>query len=217
MMDMQTFKQAPLYEKIKSLFLNGLLTILPLAVTIAVLSFVLHTLQRWLAPIYNIMPSFLKNIPGSEFIIAVTTILTIGVILQFFIMRPLLDSVEKIFEKIPLFRAIYFGVKKLLNAFSPKDKLHFQQVVLVEFPRSGIYSVGFLTSQHASGLAAQELKATETYYNVFVPHTPNPTTGFFLVVPATDCHMTSLTRQEAMTMVISGGIIQPERFIQEQK
>lgn len=96
-----------------------------------------------------------------------------------------------------------------VQAFSIQDKITFKQVVLVEFPRPGIHSVGFLTSELAPELT---LNNPQKCYGVFIPTTPNPTSGFFVVVPESDMHIVDLTRQEAMAMIISGGIIQPERL-----
>jgi uncharacterized membrane protein len=211
-MNMDAFRKLSLLEKIKSLFLSGLFTILPLAITLAIFTFIIKTIEAWLHPLYYILPGFLSKIPGSDLIVALLAFLAIGFILRFFLMQPLLDTLEGIFEKIPLVRSIYFGIKQLVHALNPKDTAHFQRVVLVEFPRAGVYSVGFLTGEMESGLARAELKQQTPYLNVFIPHTPHLVTGFYIIVPAHECYSTSLTYQEAMTIVISGGIVQPTRF-----
>lgn len=97
----------------------------------------------------------------------------------------------------------------MVKAFTAQDQLTFQQVVIMEFPRMGIYSIGFLTGQSAIHLHPTEGK---NYFNVFIPTTPNPTSGFLVIAAEGDFTVVDLTRQEAMSLIISGGIIRPERF-----
>ncbi|MCL5436913.1 MAG: DUF502 domain-containing protein [Candidatus Dependentiae bacterium] len=197
----------------KSLFISGLLTLLPLALTVTLFAFLFRTLKSWLRPLYNLFPPFLKSLPLSEIFVALIAILLVGIVLRMFLLREMVELVEHIFKKVPLLRQVYFGIKQLIHAFGPKDDAQFQRVVLVEFPRRGTYSVGFLTNENESPIAPQAADGERLHYlNVFVPHTPNPTTGFFILVPEGDCIRTDLSRQEAMTMIISGGIIQPERW-----
>ncbi len=201
-------------DLIKSLFISGFLTLLPLALTVTLFAFLFRTAKSWFKPVYLILPDFLKAIPESELIVVFLLILAVGAILKFFILRFVVDMVEAGLGKVPLVRQVYFGIKQLISAFGPKDKQHFQQVVLVEFPRRGTYSVGFLTNEFPSELAPKNAHGEPhaIFYNIFVPHTPNPTTGFFILAPSHECITVPLTRQEAMTLIISGGIIQPDRF-----
>ncbi|MBN2267003.1 MAG: DUF502 domain-containing protein [Candidatus Babeliaceae bacterium] len=196
---------------IKSLFISGLLTILPLVLTYALFKFLFKTLKYWLSPLFDILPPLLKAIPFSEFLIAIIAIIFIGAILKLFFLNKLIEYTESLFKKIPLISQVYMGIKQLVQALGPKEKDHFQRVVLVEFPRRGSYTLGFLTSETHSELVPKAYEGAG-FYNVFVPHTPNPTGGFFILVPAAECIETNLTRQEAMTIIISGGIIQPERL-----
>lgn len=202
-----------IFNGTKSLFISGLLTLLPLALTLVLLRFLYHTLKSWLSPIYRLMPETLKAIPLSEFIVALIAILIVGAVLKGFLLKQVVEFVERLFKRVPLVRQIYFGLKQLMNAFGPKDSQHFQQVVLIEFPHAGTYSLAFLTNNLPSPLLSSDNNTeTTAYLNVFLPHTPNPTSGFFLIVPANKCIKTDLSRQEAMTMIISGGIIQPDRW-----
>lgn len=204
------------FSELKSIFLSGLFTLLPLALTIALFGFALKIIQSWSRPIYLLMPCQLQLIPYSDVLVIILTIFLVGAILKYLLLHPLVDFVEKhFFGNIPLVRQVYFGIKQLVKVVSPSKESEdqFQKVVLVEFPRPGIYCVGFVT-----GIAAPVMVPglsdgrTTVYYNVFVPTTPNPTTGFFFVVAEEDCKVTNLTRHEAMALVISGGIIQPDRF-----
>ncbi|OQA33209.1 MAG: hypothetical protein BWY54_00988 [Candidatus Dependentiae bacterium ADurb.Bin331] len=197
------------FDGIKSIFFNGLLIILPITFTIAVFAFFFRLLKSWLAPLYRLEPLYLQAIPHSEFILVLILILLTGAIFRLFFLQRFLHMIERIASKIPLFSPVYSGIKQLVQAFTVPDKLTFQKVVFVEFPRSGLYSVGFLTSEVPSAISPQQDKR---YFKVFIPTTPNPTTGFLVAVPENEIISIDLTRQEAMSLIISGGIIQPERF-----
>lgn len=195
-----------------SIFLKGFLTLLPITLTVAVLNLSFRILKNWLRPIYNLEPEFLKQVPFSEFLLTFFFILLIGIILNVFLLHSFWTAFENLIGKIPLVRPIYAGIKQLVQAFNPHDNGSFKHVVLIEFPRQGIYSIGFMTSEAPTDLSPD---TKTTYYNVFIPTTPNPTAGFFLIIPKENVQITTLSRQEAMALIISGGIIQPERFTQK--
>lgn len=207
-----------LFDEIKSLFLGGLFTLLPIALTVGFFAFTLRLIQSWFNPIYLIMPACLQTVPYSEIVLVIVTIFAIGAVLKFLLLQPLVDAIEKYFlGKLPLIRPVYFGIKQLVSAFGHKNTEHFQKVVLIEFPRPGIYSIGFLTSEipvELSPCKPEEI-GCKVYYSVFIPNTPNPTTGYYVIAEEADCKPTSLSRQEAMTIIISGGIIQPDRFTKQ--
>lgn len=207
------------FDELKSIFLNGLFTLLPIALTFALFSFTFKLVKTWSNPIYTVMPCALKNIPNSSIIVVILTILIVGAILKYFILQPLVDFVERhLFGNIPLVRQVYFGIKQLVQTLSPSEENKqdsVKMVVLVEFPRPGIYCIGLVTGI-ASPLMVPNVTDNGIYYNIFVPTTPNPTTGFFFVASEKDCRITTLTRQEAMALVISGGIIQPDRFTEKK-
>jgi len=190
-----------------SLFINGLLTLLPLTLTIAIFTLTFRLLKAWLEPVAAIRPEILAWIPHVEIILTFAIIFAFGAILRFFILRQLVNFVESMLFKLPLIRPVYAGIKQLVSAFNPNNQLSFKKIVLIEFPRKGLYSIGFLTSELAPELAPQ--KDTK-YYNIFIPTTPNPTSGYFVILPEADVTITDLSRQEAMAMIISGGIIQPD-------
>jgi uncharacterized membrane protein len=199
------------------LFLNGLLAILPLTITIAILHVLYKIIKAWFDPIHEFVNQHMAfkafPVPYIEVVVIVFFIFAIGAFLNVVILRTIIHKAEKLIDKVPLVRAIYSGIKQLTGAFGAQDKETFKKVVLVEFPKAGIYSVGFLTSELSTELAPS---AQGPFFTVFVPTTPNPTSGFFLVLTAKEVHATNLTRQEAMKLIISGGIIQPERHIRPQ-
>lgn len=201
------------FRFIWSLFLNGFFTILPVTLTVAIFILTFRLLVNWLAPLrdllmsYSWTHSYLLTIPHAELWLALISVLIIGALMKFLLLHSLLVWLEGHVEKVPILGPIYSGVHKLVNAFSPHTKVTFQQVVLVEFPHKGKYAVGFLAQETPKEYCPVPGKE---FANVFVPSTPNPTTGFFLLVPKDELILSSLTRQEAMTLIMSGGIIQPK-------
>jgi len=206
-----TIKQIVLkpFQLLWSLFLNGLITLLPLTITVVIFHFTFKVMQSWLEPLQEFRPNFLKMIPYSELLIIIAVIMFVGIILRILFLRSIIHSVEGIIGKIPLVRPIYLGIRQLVRAFGVQDKRSFKKVVLIEFPRPGMYSLGFLTSTFAKQLAPNK---EQTFYSIFVPTTPNPTSGYFIVLEEKDVQVVDLSHQEAMALIISGGIIQPERF-----
>ena len=190
------------------IFLNGLLTLLPFTLTLAFFTFIYRILNSWLMPIYELEPSVVRAIPGSAFILVVGAIFIMGVLVKFFFVTPLIHFIEGLFFKIPLMRQVYSGIKQLVHAFNFQDEMSFQKVVMVPFPHEKSYAIGFLTSELPAWVHEN---SGETLYNVFVPTTPNPTSGFLVQVPQSQIKITSLSRQEAMSLIISGGIIKPMR------
>ena len=208
----QKNKKYQLFYTIWWIFLDGLFAILPLTLTIALFSFSLRILKRWLAPINHFIDQTpLVIVPHSEIILMIISIFLVGLILKVFLLRSLINWVESLFARIPLIRPIYSGIKQLVQAFNFQEdkKITFKQVVLIEFPRKGLYSLGFLTGQLPAELAPTK---DQQYYNIFIPTTPNPTTGYYIILPADGFTVLDLTRQEAMALIISGRIILPERF-----
>lgn len=198
-----------LIHQIWLIFLNGLLTLLPITLTIALFTFSYRLIKSWLAPIKQFEPAYLQNIPNAEIILVIAIIFCTGLFIKLFLLEPIIHFIESVFFKIPLMRPIYGGIKQLVQAFTVQDKVTFKKVVFVQFPRHGIYSIGFLTSEVPADISPEN---RIKYFNVFIPTTPNPTSGFLIQAPEQEIIILNLTRQEAMSIIISGGIIQPDRF-----
>ncbi|HEV2601715.1 MAG TPA: DUF502 domain-containing protein [Candidatus Babeliales bacterium] len=195
-----------------SIFLNGLFTLLPITLTIAVFNFSLRLLKNWVAPINRLQLPILTWTPHADVILVIILIFLTGIILRLFIIRSIIHAFEKLLLRIPFIRPLYSGIKQLVFAFDPKNNMSFKKIVIVQFPRPGIYSIGFMTGEFPT----QFIPNTEVpFVNVFIPTTPNPTSGFLVVVPMSDITVLTITHQEAMALIMSGGIIQPKHF--EQK
>ncbi|HSC24676.1 MAG TPA: DUF502 domain-containing protein [Candidatus Babeliales bacterium] len=194
-------------DSVCSLFLTGLFSILPITLTIAVFTLTIRVLQSWLEPLKRFGVPFLGTIPYSELILAIAIIFIAGTLYNMFILRPIIHAIEQLFSRIPLIRPVYSGIKKLVDAFSLQNKVSFTKVVRIEFPKNGMYSIGFLANQVDEKIAPDSNKK---YYSIFIPTTPNPTSGFLIILPESEITVIDITRQEAMAMIISGGIIQPD-------
>ena len=192
-----------------SLFLNGLLTILPITLTLSVFNVSFRLLKSWLEPIAQVCPKYLLCLPHAEIFLAIAIIFLIGTVLKIFMLRSLVHAFESLLLRVPIISTVYSGIQQLVKALNPKDVITFKQVVMLEFPRPGVFSIGFLTSEMPQALAPEPDK---DFVNVFVPTTPMPTSGFFVVVTRDKLITSKLTHQEAIALIISGGIIKPERF-----
>jgi uncharacterized membrane protein len=192
-----------------SLFLSGLITLLPITITFVIFNLTFTVVARWLEPIQQLRPAFLKAIPYSEFIIVILAVFLVGLLLKTLVFKPVLHSIERLITRIPLINPVYTGVKQLVHAFGAQDKHSFKKVVLVEFPRVGVYSIGFVTSEIAPEFSPL---TSDKFLSVFIPTTPNPTSGFLVLLPETQVTTINLSHQKAMALIISGGIIQPDRL-----
>lgn len=197
-----------------SIFLNGLFTLLPLALTVALFVFSFKLISGWIHPLQKLVPLSFRAYPHSEFILVLLFIFCVGAVLKYLLLHPLIHFFESILSKIPLVKTIYFGLKQLIHAFSAQDETTFKQVVLVEYPRAGVYSIGFITNEH---LFASDLRKEVRYVHLYVPTVPNPATGHLLIVPENEVIRTNISRQDALTLIISGGIIQPGSQLQPGK
>src|SRR3990167_1099113 len=198
-----------LFSWLKSVFLNGFLTLLPITLTILIIRSSFRVIKFWLEPIYNLEPAFLQNIPHSEFFFVLLFIFLVGLVLKFFILKQIIKLLEKyIIGRLPLIRTFYTGIKQLARSLTSADQESMHQVVMIKFPSDGIHSLGFLTGRFPKELAPD---TTNNYWNVYVPTTPNPTTGYYIILTEDKFRKIDLTRKEAMTIIISGGIIKPRQ------
>ena len=197
------------FKAIWSLFLNGLITLLPITITFVIFNTTFTIVGHWLEPIQQLRPAFLKAIPYSEFLIVIIATFMVGILLKTLILKPIIHSIEGVISRIPLIRPVYLGIKQLVHALGSQDKRDFKKVVIVEYPKANVFSIGFVTSEVAETIAPH---TNAKFVSIFIPTTPNPTSGFLILVPETHMTLIDLSHQEAMTLIISGGIIQPDRF-----
>jgi uncharacterized membrane protein len=194
---------------IRGYFLAGLLVILPLGAVIFVISAILRLMDRALGVIpQKFQPeAYLPfKIPGLGLALFIALVLVTGVLVKNYIGRRVVDFGEYMVSKIPLVRPLYGAVKQLILAIFGDAHDAFKRVVLVEYPRKGVYSLAFVTAQ-TSGEIREQMGAE--MLSIFLPTTPNPTSGFFLVLPEEDTIPLSMSVEEAFKLLISGGVVEP--------
>lgn len=185
-------------------FLTGLLVILPIAITLYVLYRIFTWVDGLLKPIIARHP-FL-DLPGLGFLGVVLIIIAAGLLGRGIFGRTLLRWLEGLLEKIPMISGIYAAVKQISEVFLREDRTVFERVVMVEYPRPGVYMLGFVTSKWRFKSAAG---TAEDFTAVFIPTSPNPTSGFLVVVPPREAIPTDLSVQEAFKVIVSGGAVAP--------
>lgn len=191
-------------------FLAGLLIWLPILATVWVVHFIVNLLDQVLL----LLPASAAprvwlgiDIPGFGVLISLLVLLGTGMLAANFFGRQLFAFWERLVHRVPLVRSIYGSVKQVTQSFLEPGSNSFKKVVLVEYPRRDMWSMAFQTADHFSAGQAQ----LETdHVMVFIPTTPNPTSGFLLIVPANEVKEMNLSVEEAIKMVISLGVVQPK-------
>ncbi len=182
----------------------GMLVWLPLGVTLLVIRFVIGLLNNSLL---LIPPAFRPEIPGLGVLLSVVLVLGTGAIAANFIGRRLVVWTEAWLARIPLVRSVYGGIKKLAETVLSDQSVSFRQPVLIEYPRKGIWSVAFLTG---APIGEVQQKTAEYVLTCFVPTTPNPTSGFIVLVPERDVIRLNMSVEDAMRLIISLGVVTPD-------
>lgn len=188
----------PVSERI----IKGFLYLLPIWLSVAIVVFVLSKIGSLTKPILShlfsyfdikIAPTFLSIF---AFLISLLIIYLIGIIGSLYIGKLFLSYLDGLFLRIPFVKSIYSGTKQIIDAFTLQKKHLLREVVLVEYPRKGLYAIGFLTN-----------KVDDTYF-VFLPTTPNPTSGWLLILKKEGVYPLNISTEEAIKLVVSGGIFQ---------
>lgn len=203
-----------LKNRLRNYFITGLLITLPIAFTIFILNFLFRILDGSLSPMFTrlliLAGAPIKEgyrIPGLGVFMTLVIIFLVGVVTTNVMGAKLLQLGEKILDRIPVVRNIYTGAKQIVTTIAATDTKAFSEVVMVEFPRKGIWSLGFITSKTRGEV--QEI-TDEEVVNIFIPTTPNPTSGFLIFVPRKDTSPLHMTVEEGIKMVISCGIVTPK-------
>lgn len=151
-------------------------------------------------------------IPGLGLILVVIIVLAVGVLTRNFVGSKMIHLGEKIVDRIPLARVLYVGVKQLMEALILQKTKAFQKAALIEYPRRGIYAIAFITGE-SQGEVQQSTE--KKMINVFVPTTPNPTSGFYILIPEDEIKILDMSVEEAFKLIVSGGIISPPEVKQK--
>lgn len=201
-------------RSVRTAFITGLLILLPIGVTVFIVNIALDRVGNPASELFfNFIDQNIRELPTVEIplqllslIIVFLIITALGYFSRIFIGQLLLKFFERILTQLPLISQVYNTVKQLVDTFSQQKKPVFQEVVMIEYPRKGIYAIGFLTNQ-AKG-EVQSLTG-EHLVNVFVPTTPNPTSGFLLMIPKKEVIPMQMSVGDGMKTIISGGAVTP--------
>lgn len=191
-------------------FLSGLLVWLPLCVTIFVIRFIVDLLDNTLLLLpRNYRPDTLLgfHVPGVGVILTVVVIVLTGLIVANFLGKKLMEIWDGLMGRIPLVRSVYNGVKQILETLIAPGGTAFRKVLLVEFPRAGMWSIAFQTG--SSTPIVDEAAKDNDMVSLFIPATPNPTSGFLMMMPRSEVIELNMSVEQALKFVISLGVMQP--------
>src|ERR1700750_1731569 len=197
--------------RIRNYFLTGLVVAGPLAITCwliwSVVNWVDDVVRPFIPPVYRPETYLPWPIPGTGLVIGVVPLTLLGFLTANLVGRTLVELGEGLLNRMPIVRPVYRTMKQIFETLFSKSGSSFRRVALVEFPSPGMWSLVFL-SQTASPDIAARLPDTE-HVAAFMPCTPNPTTGFFFYVPRRDIIELDITVEQAMTLIMSAGMVQP--------
>ena len=197
-----------LSRQLRDSLLSGVVVAIPLYIVYWVVERIILQVEGVLGPLpTRLVPQWVKDIPGLGFVVTVLVLLVLGTVFRGFVGRRLVTFLEALLRRVPLLGTLYFAFQQLLKSVFSADAQSFQRVVLVEFPRKNSYCLGFVTERAWSGV---EKAVGRTLISVFVPTTPNPTSGFFTMVPEEDLIVLNMTVEEACKAIMSSGIVMPE-------
>ena len=198
-------KKSSIFARIRNNFIAGVVVLIPIGITIYFTLFIVTISSKILPKEINPNHYLPYDIPGVEIIIAVALITLIGWLSLSFIGKRLLNLLNNILKRIPILRTIYSAIVQMTETFTKGDAKK-KSVVLVEYPRKGSWAVGFATKENSGEIANRTKK---NLVNVFVPTTPNPTSGFLLMFPKEDVIYLDLTFEEASKFIVSAGTSNP--------
>jgi len=191
-------------KSMKNYFLSGILVVVPIVITILVLRAIFNFLDELLLP--YLMPQFGYWIPGIGILIIVLGIYLVGVLVTNFIGRKFIYLGEKIVLNIPIAKSIYSSVKQIMETFSFQGDQSGKKVVMVEYPKNHVWSIGLVNGEIAHPQSGEKL------YNILIVAAINPASGFLILVPQREVVHLNITVEDAMKWIVSGGIVTPGQF-----
>ncbi len=196
--------------KLRTVFITGLIILLPLIISIAVLYTFGKQLDSYFQPI--ISPLFGRRIPGLGFILGLVVILGVGMMAPLYIGKKMQSLLDATMMRVPLIKGIYALSKQIIDTVRFARKPGFRQVVLVEYPRKGVFMLGFLTTEEEFPFYDDEESRGPRgkLKFVFIPTTPNPTSGFLIAVPEREIIYLNMQPEDALKVIVSGGLIFPK-------
>ena len=194
-------KKRNIFAKLRNFFIAGIVVLIPIGITVYFTLFLISISSKILPKEINPNHYIPYNIPGVEIITAIVLITFIGWLSLSFLGKKLLNIFNNILQKIPILRTIYSALNQMTETFTKNDGSR-KNVVLVEYPRKGCWAVGFATKENTGEISK---KTNKNLINVFVPTTPNPTSGFLLMFPKEEVIFLDLTFEQASKFIVSAG------------
>jgi len=199
-------KKRSILVKFRNYFFTGVVVLIPIGITLYFTLFLIRISSKFLPKELNPNHYLLYDIPGVEIIISIFLITLIGWLSLSFIGKKLLEILNSILKRIPILRTIYSALSQMTETFT-NDESGKKNVVLIEYPRKGMWAVGFATKDNTGEISS---KTKKNLVNVFVPTTPNPTSGFLLMFPKEDVIYLDMTFEEASKFIVSAGTSEPK-------
>jgi uncharacterized membrane protein len=199
-----------LWARLRGYFFAGMLVTAPIAITVYValllISFVDERVFSLIPPVYNPETYLPFSVPGIGVVLMLVILTLIGALAAGYLGKLFLRLSDRLLNRMPVIRSIYGVAKQIVETVVSNKSVAFREVVLIEYPRSGIWTIGFLT-----GRSIEQIGETvgRDLVNVFVPTTPNPTSGFLLFLPESDVYRLNMSVEEGIKLVISAGIVLP--------
>ena len=202
----KTEKKRSILARIRNYFIAGIVVLIPIGITLYLTLFIIEISSKILPKGINPNHYLPYDIPGLEILISILIITFIGWLSLSFIGKKFLLLFENLLQKIPILRTIYSAINQMTETFTKSDGSK-KNVVLVEYPRKGTWAVGFATRDNSGEISN---KTKKKLVNVFVPTTPNPTSGFLLMFPKDEVIYLDLSFEEASRFIVSAGTSNPK-------
>ena len=194
-------KKISIFNKLRNYFIAGIVAIIPIGITLYLTMFIIEISSKLIPKEINPNNYLPFSIPGLEIILSIILITFIGGLSVSFVGKKILQLINDLFKKIPFLRTIYSAINQMTETFTNKEGGK-KSVVLIEYPRKGSWAVGFATKDNSGEISK---KTNSDLVNVFVPTTPNPTSGFLLMFPKKEVIYLDMTFEEASKFIVSAG------------
>ena len=188
-------------QKFRSKLFAGLATLLPLYLTFVVIKFLFTKLEEMSGPI---LKKINLDIPGLGIILTVLLVYILGLLVTNFLGKKIFDIGERLVKKVPIVNMIYTTLKQITDTFTKGSMDAFKGAVYIEYPRKGLWTMAFISGESIN-------KDGVSFYHLFVPTTPNPTSGFFLMIPQSDTIKSGMSVENGLKTIISGGLLAPKK------
>ena len=200
-----------MFNNLRKYFISGLVVFLPIALTIYLFFLAIDFTDTFFGKLFAKFGLGLGNFRGLSILVGIYIIILIGFVTTNFLGKKIHDFFERIVLKLPFFKQVYPALKEMAIFLFARDRIaSFKQVVLIEYPRKGIYAMGFLTNDTAKEFNSH-IKAE--LCNVFIPSSPGPLTGFTILVPKKEIIHTHISIEDAFKFIVSGGVVNPHEYV----